>query len=89
MSLVGFGIYDMLKGFFAVWLYAAIRPKFSPGIKTAVIAGVAAWVALAVIPHVTWLVIPVFAKSFVAKWMIFEGAPIVLGTIAGAWIYKE
>src|SRR5689334_12746178 len=34
----------LLLGFVAVWLYAAIRPRFGPGPKTAVIAGLVVWV---------------------------------------------
>src|SRR5262249_22206685 len=33
-----------LLGFTAVWLYAAIRPRFGAGPRTALIAGVAVWV---------------------------------------------
>ena len=88
-SMLGFAVYDFMKGFFGVWLYAAIRPRFGAGPKTAIFAGIAAWVALGLIPHVTWLVIPVFEKSFVTKWIVFEAFPILAGTFVGAWIYRE
>ena len=35
---------DFLFGIFFIWLYAAIRPRFTPGPRTAVIAGFALWV---------------------------------------------
>src|ERR1700722_1697594 len=31
------------RAIFAVWLYAAIRPRYGPGPKTALIAGFATW----------------------------------------------
>ena len=36
LAVIGFGY-----GIFAVWLYAAIRPRFGPGPWTAVCAGIA------------------------------------------------
>src|SRR6266481_6657264 len=38
-----FGLYDLIKGFAAVWIYAAIRPRLGPGAGTAVIAGLITW----------------------------------------------
>src|SRR5438876_1347903 len=34
---------DFVTGIGLLWVYAAIRPRFGPGAKTAVIAGVAVW----------------------------------------------
>lgn len=78
-------------GIATVWLYAAIRPRYGAGPKTALCAGLAVWlfvhlwsgVYLAagfpglVTPKLAWL--PVV-------WGFFE-API--GALAGAWLYKE
>jgi hypothetical protein len=78
-------------GIASVWLYAAIRPRFGPGAKTALVAGLAVWVIAHLWSGVylgagfTGLIsarlafIPVF-------WGLVE-AP--LGTLVGAWIYKE
>jgi hypothetical protein len=78
-------------GLAAVWLYAAIRPRFGPGPATALRAGLVIWVvahlwsgvylgagfAGLVTPRLAW--IPVV-------WGLFE-API--GTLVGAWLYRE
>ena len=39
-----FVLLDFLFGIFFIWVYAAIRPRFTPGPKTALIAGLALWV---------------------------------------------
>src|SRR6266849_3466799 len=39
--IVWFVVADFLAGIFLVWLYAAIRPRFGAGPKTAVYAGLA------------------------------------------------
>jgi len=88
IALVGM---TFVLGITSVWLYAAIRPRFGAGPKTAICAGLAVWVlahlwsgiylgagyASLIPPKQAWL--PVI-------WGLVE-AP--LGTLAGAWLYKE
>jgi hypothetical protein len=89
--LVSLIVITFVLGIASVWLYAAIRPRYGAGPKTAICAGLAVWVlahvwsgfyigagfAGIVPPKVAWL--PV-------AWGLIE-AP--LGTLAGAWLYKE
>jgi hypothetical protein len=88
MLLVGA---TFVLGIAAVWLYAAMRPRYGPGPRTAVLAGLAIWIGAhlfagvylaagfpgLITPRLAW--IPVV-------WGVIE-AP--LATIAGAAIYKE
>src|SRR2546422_4874519 len=41
--IIWFVIVDFLFGIFLIWLYAAIRPRFGAGPRTAVLAGFAIW----------------------------------------------
>jgi hypothetical protein len=78
-------------GIGSVWLYAAIRPRFGPGPKTAIIAGLAVWVFSHLWSGVylgagfAGLITPKLAYLPVV-WGLIE-AP--LGTLIGAWLYKE
>jgi hypothetical protein len=77
-------------GILAVWTYAAIRPRFGAGPKTALSAGLAVW-AMSYLyaavyidagivvwpPKLTWL--PV-------AWGLVE---IPVATLLGAWVYRE
>lgn len=78
-------------GLAAVWLYAAIRPRYGPGPATAIRAGLAVWVLAHVWSGVYLgagfggLITPRLAWIPVA-WGLFE-API--GTLVGAWLYRE
>ena len=36
-------VMDIIMGLFLVWLYAAIRPRFGPGMKTGVYAAIFIW----------------------------------------------
>jgi len=87
-----FLIWGFLSGFGAIWLYAAVRPRFGPGVRTAVLTGFAFWVlttALRTIddagvgqpflypPHLLIILVVVCLVQFVAA------------SVAGAWVYKE
>jgi hypothetical protein len=44
-AMIGwFVVWDFLVGIFFLWVYAAVRPRFGPGPRTAMIAGLAIWV---------------------------------------------
>jgi hypothetical protein len=76
-------------GILAVWVYAAIRPRFGPGPKTAVCAGLVVWALTYAWPALSGIPMDVFpAWLFIISmiWGLFE---VPLATLAGAWFYKE
>ena len=78
----------LVPGISTMWLYAAIRPRYGPGPKTAAVAGVAWWVIRSWADAVwAWLgVIP--PVEFVAN--VAGTLPvIILAAVVGAWLYKE
>ncbi len=83
-------VMNFVVGILLIWLYAAMRPRFGPGPKTAVMAGVAAGLFFGVFPDLGWgmtiRLIParVWVTDAVATLVI-----MVIGTILGAWVYKE
>jgi len=78
-----------LVGIAAVYLYAAIRPRFSPGVKTAICAGLIVWFLAFFIPSVLYTALGVNPVGLTVKGLIWELIEIPLGTIVGAWLYKE
>ena len=48
---VEFNIIGLIYGIFMVWLYAAIRPRYGAGPKTAICAGLAVWAAGVLLPN--------------------------------------
>jgi hypothetical protein len=88
-ATVGYVIVSFLLGIGMVWLYAAIRPRFGPGPKTAVIAGLTGWFLMWLLSFGSTVFMGVLPASLVVItviWGFFE-APIA--TLAGAWYYKE
>jgi hypothetical protein len=84
LVLLGFVI-----GIALVWLYAAIRPRFGPGAKTAAIAGIFTWFLLAIPPYVWNALNPVYPSRLMmigAVWAFFE---YLIAAMVGGWLYKE
>jgi hypothetical protein len=69
--------------------YAAIRPRFGAGPKTAIIAALFAWFGVVVYPNVIGAAfgfIPTNVLLILLGWEIVE---YIIAAIAGAWLYKE
>ena len=79
---------DLLEGISILWLYAAIRPLYSPGAKTAVIAAFAWWFIVS-LGDATWCSFGFFPPRTVIPLMIGTLPALVLATLAGARFYKE
>jgi drug/metabolite transporter (DMT)-like permease len=84
------GVWGFVVGILLIWLYAAIRPRYGAGPRTAALAGIAAGLLLGLIPDIAWgsmlRLIParVWAIDAVDTLVI-----AVVATLLGAWVYKE
>ncbi len=86
----------IIFGIVIVWLYAAIRPRFGSGVKTAVYAGLAVWflaycvgsplLALRGVSGVIRGLVPV---EFMIVGALLHLPALCLATPLGAWIYRE
>ena len=80
-------LWGFALGVAAVWLYAAIRPRYGPGPATAARAGVAVWFFTSLLAIIAMRAMGLFRVSVVALiWTLLES---VVATIAGAWLYRE
>jgi len=71
-----------------VWLYAAIRPRYGPGPKTAALVGFVMWLFAAETTALVVLMVSIPAGVTVIP--ILAALPsFVVATIAGAWVYQE
>ena len=82
--LLGFGL-----GLVLVWIYAAIRPRFGPGMQTAVCAGLLVWGLAYLYPNLTAFIMHLFPRRMLAIQTVWGLAELVVAAIAGAWLYKE
>lgn len=83
-----FVVTAILIGIMAVWLYAAIRPRFGPGAKTAVIAAAFMWFFFCV-TYFGLHMMGLFTQGDYMKMAAWGIVQIVGATLAGAWLYRE
>jgi hypothetical protein len=76
-------------GIATVWLYAAIRTRFGPGVPTAILTGVVVWFFSYLWPGMADVVMQMFPANLVAFALAWGLVEIILASIAGAWIYTE
>ena len=79
---------DLLEGISIVWLYAAIRPRYGAGPKTAVIAALAWWFIVS-LGDATWCSFGFFPPRTVVPLMAGTLPALILATLAGARFYQE
>jgi hypothetical protein len=84
-SLAGF----LLFGLTLIFIYVAMRPRFGPGPKTAIIAAVALWLGGYVTSLIGYDQIALYPRSLLYLWGIVGLVQMIIGSIVGAWIYRE
>jgi hypothetical protein len=81
-------VMDLVLGILLVWTYAAIRPRFGPGVKTAVYAAVLFWI-LAGIFLSGYLHMGMMSTGLWAEFAFFGLVNFVLSAWVGARLYSE
>jgi len=89
-QMIEFNVAGLVIGLTAVWIYAGIRPRFGAGPKTAIYAGLATWILASLVPNTFFMVIPhLFSRHLAVYATIGDFLACILGTLAGAALYKE
>jgi hypothetical protein len=88
-QLAMFIVSGFLVGIFAVWLYAAIRPRYGAGPKPALCAGAAVWGLGYLLAAVTPIALHLFPRHLTAIGLVVGLVEVLVGTLAGAWLYRE
>jgi hypothetical protein len=88
-QLVAYNAFGFLVGLSAVWLYAAIRPRYGAGPKTAACAGAAVWFLAYFLSAMTELPTVTFPARLMYIGVCVGLAEMLIGTLLGAYVYKE
>jgi hypothetical protein len=88
-AIVIFNIWGFLLGIAAVGLYAAIRPRYAAGPKTAIRAGVFTWAVGVFLANLSNYPLGLFPTRLLVVSSIVALVEIVVATLVGAWVYKE
>ncbi len=87
--IVWFVILSFGFGFVTVWTYAAMRPRFGPGVKTAICASTLCWGLGYLYPNLIFCVLKMFPESLIVITSVWGLVEVVVAGIAGAWAYTE
>lgn len=82
-------ILGFIFGIAALWMYAAIRPRYGAGPKTAVCAGLAVWALGYLLGSANAMISHVLPRRLMAISILVGLAEMVVGTLAGAYFYRE
>jgi pimeloyl-ACP methyl ester carboxylesterase len=82
--LFGFGL-----GCTLVWTYAAIRPRFGAGVKTAVCASTLVWGLAYLYPNIFMIITDLFPRDMMVMATVWGLIEVIVAGIAGAWAYTE
>jgi hypothetical protein len=86
-TMVTWMVMGFVFGIAAVWLYAAIRPRYGAGAGTGVRAGIAVWFFSSVYMCIVMSNLGLFAVNAVSLGL--ELVATVIAVVAGAAVYKE
>ena len=81
-------ISNFAAGIWSIALYAAIRPRFGAGPKTAVIAG-CAWWFIQTLQSAKWVALVGIAGRSAVALCVMTLPAMILAVLAGAWRYQE
>ena len=88
-ELLMFTTWAFLVGIIAVWLYAAIRPRYGAGPKAAVCAAIAVWCLAYLLADVTPFALKLFPTRVMVIGLAVGLVEVIVGTMVGAWLYRE
>jgi hypothetical protein len=88
-AIIMFAVLNLIVGLTAIWIYVGIRPRFGPGVTTAIYAGLATWLLAYAVPNVGLLVFDLLPAGLVWAAVIVGVIQVPVATVAGAYLYKE
>jgi hypothetical protein len=89
-SAVGvFMVLAFALGIAMVWLYAAIRPRYGAGVRTALCAGATVWFFSYLYPSIGYAVMGMFSAGSIGLAVIWGLVELLVAAVAGAWLYQE
>ncbi|MGH7699005.1 MAG: hypothetical protein ACREMJ_00575 [Gemmatimonadales bacterium] len=88
-AIVWFVVLDFLYGIALVWLYAAIRPRFGAGPRTAVYAGLFMWVAIGLLHAIGEAPMGLFPMNMMVIGTLVALVLLPIAAVAGAKFYTE
>jgi hypothetical protein len=88
-QIVAFNVWGFAAGILAIWLYAAIRPRFGAGPKTAMCAGLIVWILAFAMANGMMAFLHIYPLWLLLTITAVAVPELLIASVAGAAIYKE
>jgi hypothetical protein len=89
IALALWALMSLVLGIAGIWLYAAIRPRFGAGPKTALLAGCSVWVMNKLAVGLDFTALGIFPPTLLLALEIGGLAALLGGVLVGARLYNE
>lgn len=80
---------SLIVGLVLIFLYAAMRPRFGPGPRTAILAAVALWCGGTLVSLIGYAMLGMYPTGMLAVWGVIGLVELVIAGVIGGWIYRE
>jgi hypothetical protein len=88
-GMIYFALFELGRGLISMFLYATMRTHFGAGPKTAVLAGIASWIAFSIAGPAQFIPLGFFSNALWLKVGALHLVTSIVATIAGAAMYKD
>ena len=88
-AIVFFSILDLIIGVAMVWLYAAIRPRFGAGARTAIVTGLVVWFFGWFWKMSGLIAMEMYPSNLIFMTLAWRFIQIPIAALVGGWLYKE
>lgn len=82
-------VVSLIAGLVLMFFYAAIRPRFGPGPRTAVIAAVALWFGGYLLSLIGYGMIGLYPTRLLATWATIGLVEMIVAALIGGALYRE
>jgi len=82
-------VLSMIVGLTLVFFYAAVRPRFGPGPKTATLVAVVLWISGYLLSLIGYDMIGLYPKTMLTLWGLIGLIEMLVAAHVGGWIYRE
>ena len=80
---------SLIAGWVLVFFYAAIRPRFGPGPRTAAIAAIALWAGGYLLSLIGYGMVGLYSTGMLTVWGVVGLTEMIIAGMIGGWIYRE
>ena len=88
-SMAYFAVFELGRAFTSMLFYVMMRTHFGAGPKTAVLAGIAGWIAFSLTGPAQFIPLGFFSNALWLKVGAIHLVTSIIATIAGAALYKD